>query len=221
MSKLKLVIGLLLVVACINNASATDLDSVVWQDMVEDYEYAPPVDVASDTTPIPEPDKDVKIEPPRKRVDLSPLQILLYIGIAVAFIALVVILVRTGVIEFGDKKVELKLEHDAENPDELVLTELERELALAAQDGNYNRCLRYEFLLLLERLQEKGKITWHKYKTNGEYLNQLLALPYYKRVRQLTLVYEYYWYGEHSLNERNYQRLVGHFEQLKAVLENG
>jgi hypothetical protein len=117
-----------------------------------------------------------------------------------------------------NKKIELRKTYDEENPDELVLTELERELQDAAEVGNFNRCLRYQFLLLLERLESTGIIVWHKHKTNGEYLNEALALPQYKRLRQLTLVYEYYWYGEHILSEARYHKLEQHFAQLRKEL---
>lgn len=198
--------------------AANTLDSARWQEMSEDYDFPPPQKEVRDTTKPKEKDSREPLDWSLPQWDLSPLQILLYVGIAILFIALVVYLGKTGVLGFGKKRVELRTTHDLENPDELVLTELEKELRDAALAGNYNRCLRYQYLLLLEKLQSLNLIKWHKYNTNGEYLNQLLAHYSYKDFRNLTIEYEYYWYGEYQLSMDKYEALVLHFEQLKSKL---
>lgn len=199
---------------------AAKMDKQTWQEMADDYDYPPPKNKK-------------KPEPPKKESEVKPYEynpkitkpnvgnVLLYLGIAAAFIALIVILVRTGVIQLGSSKnTKLRKTFDEENPEELELTELEKELQLAMQTGNYNRCLRYEFLLLLERLQSLGLIKWHRYNTNGEYLRQLRQHKKYRDIRELTIIYEYYLYGEHDLPREDYEKLSVIYAKLKEGLSN-
>ncbi len=197
-----------------------ELDKKTWQEMAEDYDYPPP---KNKKKPDP-PKKDHKVEEYKYEPKISKPNIgnvLLYLGIAAAFITLIVILVRTGVIQIGSSKnTKLRKTFDEDNPEELELTELEKELQLAMQTGNYNRCLRYEFLLLLEKLQSLGLIKWHRYNTNGEYLRQLRQHKRYRDIRELTIIYEYYWYGEHELPRADYEKLSVIYAKLKEGLSN-
>lgn len=195
-------------------AHAKQLDSATWAKMAEQYDYPPPKKTKKPEEKPEKPKKSIK-EPKIPSVGFDFGNVLIYIGIAALFILLITVLVKAGVIQVGKRRVVLNQTFDAENPEELVLTELEKELSHAAIENNYNRCLRYEFLLLLERLQSLGLIRWHKYNTNGEYLNQLIDYKFYKRIRNLTIVYEYYWYGEHVLSLSDYEKIAVSFNQLK------
>lgn len=200
---------------------AKQLDSLVWSDMAEKYDYPPPKEVEKlEEEKKPDSPKETTSKPPTvKSRDGSFVNILLYLGIAVLFALLIAVLIKADVIKVGKRNVKLNPIYDADNPEELVLTELEKELNRAAEDNNYNRCLRYEFLMLLEKLQSLGLIRWHKYNTNGEYLNQLISYKYHKAIRNLTIVYEYYWYGEHILSLEDYEKLAVSFNQLKEKMD--
>lgn len=207
-----------------NDLHARNLDSTEWSKMSEKYDYPLPANKKKEEK-VEEKEPEKKDKKDRKKLNPNPPKfnlgnIMLYIGIAVLFILLIVLLVKTDVIVLGRRNVKLRTEYDAENPDELVLTELEKELEAAALANNYNRCLRYEFLILLERMQDLGLIRWHKYTTNGEYLNQIINYKEYKRIRDLTRVYEYYWYGEHVLSLDNYNKLVVIFNHLKDEMRH-
>ncbi len=221
-----LVLSFTLVTPAISNARS--LDSAKWQKMSEKYDYPPPV------PPDKKPEKKEKEEKTdtkkEKKKNSNPFSffngsklpsVLLYAGIAVLFGLLIVVLIRADVIKIGKgRSPELKTTYDVENPEELVLTELQRELQEAEANNNYNRCLRYEFLLLLEKLQSLGRIRWHKYNTNGDYLNQLINYKLHKRIRTVTVIYEYYWYGEHTLSLEDYTKLSIVFEQLRMEVGN-
>lgn len=199
---------------------AKELDSAKWSKMSEKYDYPPPkaAKKKKENKKTENQPEKTNTKPSAPAVGTGLVNVLLYIGIAVLFALLIALLVKADVIKIGKRRVHLNPTFDAENPEELVLTELEKELNLAAQQNNYNRCLRYEFLLLLEKLQSLGLIRWHKYSTNGEYLNQLLNYKYHKRIRSLTIVYEYYWYGEHVLGLADYEKLAVSFNQLKEEM---
>lgn len=198
---------------------AKSLDSAAWAKMAEEYDYPPPKERKKLEEVEEKENKSETIKEPRRPMrGLDFGNVLIYIGIAVLFVLLIVVLIKAGVIKVGSRRVVLNQTFDAENPEELVLTELEKELNNAAIENNYNRCLRYEFLLLLERLQSLGLIRWHKYNTNGEYLNQIIDYKFHKRIRNLTIVYEYYWYGEHVLSLSDYEKLAVSFNQLKEEM---
>ena len=202
------------------HTAAKDLDSASWSKMAEKYDYPPPK--------VKEKEKDEekdKTKKTRKTPNLPSgsgaglVNILLYIGIAALIALLIFVLIQADIIKVGHRNVKLNPTYDTENPDQLVLTELEKELNLASEANNYNRCLRYEFLLLLEKLQSLGLIRWHKYSTNGDYLNQLISYKHHKRIRDLTIVYEYYWYGEHVLSLADYEKLAVTFGQLREEMD--
>ena len=198
-----------------NGLFAGSIEKPTWEKMAEDYEYDPPEKYKS--KPKKPAQKDEPLELPKSSPGIpASAAYLLYALLGVGFIALLIAIVRgTGP---RNKKVKLRNTYDEENPDELVLTELERELQDASRLGNYNRCLRYHFLLLLERLERNGVIIWHKFKTNGEYLDEAIGIPQHKRLRQLTVIYEYYWYGEHVLTESEYLKNEKYFVQLRKEL---
>ncbi|MCO4819917.1 MAG: DUF4129 domain-containing protein [Bacteroidetes bacterium] len=218
----QIIIGIFLITLVGNTSvQANELDSSTWVKMSDKYNYSPPQTKKKEEEK-PEQKKENKKIPEYSGGGLGTnfINILLYIGIAALIALLIYVLVQADVIKVGSRKVKLNPTYDAENPEELVLSELEKELQDAAQANNYNRCLRYEFLLLLERLQAKGLIRWHKYNTNGEYLNQIIQFNHYKRIRDLTIVYEYYWYGEHVLSLEDYEKIAVLFTQLREEMDH-
>ena len=184
---------------------ANEIDSTVWSEMRTDYQYDPPKSVIQeiDTTRSPEPIM-------KKRPESNPIvfQALMYVGIVVGIGLLLLWLSKQDFIRNKFKKGgTLRGQFDEENPDELILDELERELERALEDDNYNRCLRYLFLLVLERLESRKIIKWHKYTTNGEYLMSVLTYSWYHDFERITYTYEYYWYGEHVLSKDDFDWL--------------
>lgn len=220
MKKYLVFFGLLAVYLLPVNVSGNTIPKETWDRIEEKYDYPPPKNEHKKEPEKKEKKEKQKPEKDKWSLDLSPLQMLLYGALVVLFIFIIVYLVRQNAEGRRLKKVQLSTTFDEENPDELILSELQKELNNAALAENYNRCLRYQFLLMLESLQERGLIKWHKYSTNGEYLNQLLSYKLFKTISDLTLVYEYYWYGEHTLSLERYTKLVEHFDNLKERMNH-
>jgi hypothetical protein len=88
-------------------------------------------------------------------------------------------------------------------------------LQQALAQGNYRLAVRLYYLELLKKLNEAGIIIWKKDKTNRDYLSEIFSRDYYyDDVRKLTLAYELVWYGERSLTQESFQRLISNFENL-------
>lgn len=146
--------------------------------------------------------------------DLSGVNVLLYIVLALLFVFLIL---RIFQIQFNKKKRTQNGSNTVlleDNPDELIKNELVSKLETALKSANYNTALRFLFLQLLEQLQQKGIIEWNKYKTNGEYLKELEDAEYYIGMRSFTYDYEYFWFGEYHLSETEYALLFDKYSQL-------
>ncbi|MBI1305854.1 MAG: hypothetical protein GC181_04475 [Bacteroidetes bacterium] len=152
-----------------------------------------------------------------QRFDLNMpawIKYLLYGVVIAGLVALIILLIIQRINPGRKSAAGPRIQIDEENPEELIKSELEIQMEEALVSGNYNRCLRIKFLLMLEQLQKMGLIVWHKYKTNGEYLRELSRFDDVPEIRDLTLIYEYFWYGEHILYYEQYAGLENRFDVL-------
>ncbi len=104
-------------------------------------------------------------------------------------------------------------EHIIKNED---IQELIRK-ALAIQD--YRLAVRYYYLFLLQKMSDKGLITWELQKTNDDYLNELRTAKIKAPFRTITRLYDYIWYGGFELDEGKYLKAEHAFERLQKTLE--
>ncbi|MCB0733740.1 MAG: DUF4129 domain-containing protein [Flavobacteriales bacterium] len=233
----KLIAILLLCVGIANGIQGNELDKEKWKEASHGLSYPVPVqdfqprspqklEVETEENPVYDQpisrresvQRDVELQPPPASFQLGPVgQIILFVVLGAVLLALIFFLVKNRNQMGSGKKgsqQELRSVSDPDNPEELVRSELEIELDEARKSGNYARCLRYLFLMMLEQLQSDGKIVWHRHKTNGEYMMELLDHPDFPTIRQLTYIYEYHWYGEHPLTEFDYLELEPAFKRL-------
>ena len=64
-----------------------------------------------------------------------------------------------------------------------------------------------------------GKIAWTKEKTNGEYLKEIKDMMLAYNFRNIVLSFETIWYGEHDVNEDQYNSLQSSYEQFKTSIK--
>ncbi|MDB5225826.1 MAG: hypothetical protein JWN78_19 [Bacteroidota bacterium] len=107
-----------------------------------------------------------------------------------------------------------------ENNINVALEELEENLDTAAIDPhlyaaikskNFKLAIRLYYLMIIQKLALKGKITWKKYKTNKHYLNELRNKEEYPVLQKLTLTYEKSWFGAGEVTERDYDHINSEF----------
>lgn len=87
--------------------------------------------------------------------------------------------------------------------------------SIAAAD--YRSAIRYQYLLALKMLSERGIIEWDFQKTNSEYYREIQdqeKKTYFKRVSNW---YDYVWYGEFSIDQSNYEKALEDFNLLKKA----
>ena len=85
--------------------------------------------------------------------------------------------------------------------------------ALIAKD--YRLALRINFLIIIKKLTLSGKIVWTKEKTNWEYLNEIRDKVLAEKFKLIVLTFETIWYGEHDLNENQFNSLQSSYETFK------
>lgn len=106
-------------------------------------------------------------------------------------------------------------------PDEDISNIDLQELAdKALSEGNLRLCIRYHYLHLLKVLDEKAHISWHKDKTNRDYLTEIKEPEIRKQFRQQTFVFDYVWYGNFKLSDEQFAWVNSGFQQLVNKLQS-
>jgi hypothetical protein len=77
---------------------------------------------------------------------------------------------------------------------------------------------RYLFLTTLRMLDQQGLIRYQAKATNQEYVMQMSAHQEGPRFRFLADAYDHIWYGNFSLTEQQFGRLLGYFEDFYRTL---
>jgi hypothetical protein len=183
-----------------------------WEKLRERYDY---------TEETEEPKKNEVKERSENRnlnLDMGAFRILAYIGVGALLLLLLYYLVKNA-SGGAWRNQKLKTTFDLENPDQLERTELEKAMDEALRNGDLAKAIRVHFLMLLESLESRKLIVWHKYKTNGEYLRELNAYEDKAEVQDLTRAYEYFWYGEYTLTQAIYDELAQRFKHKISKLK--
>jgi len=183
--------------------SARDFDEEKFREATEGLNYVEkPVEEKQEKTLELEPD-----EPSDTGIYLGKGQIVLVVILAVLVIVLIVLLVRnvpppnpnaTG----QDAWFSGLLEADGSPADAL-----QQAIDDAIRQQNYNLALRLHYLQAIALLHKRGWIQWKKDKTDAAYVRELSLHKDAGLFRQITLHYEYWWFGKHPLDETRYQRL--------------
>ena len=85
-------------------------------------------------------------------------------------------------------------------------------------EKSYRYAVRYQYLHLLKLLTDKGLIEWDEDKTNLDYIHEIKNPQIKDSFRQLTLIFDYVWYGEFDVNEESYTRHKEQFNRLKSTI---
>ncbi|MCB0710696.1 MAG: DUF4129 domain-containing protein [Ignavibacteriae bacterium] len=147
-------------------------------------------------------------------------EILVYIFFAAALILVIWFIARsegTGLFaRKGSGKVELDFE---EMPEDIHAINFDRLIAEALTAGEYRRAVRLQYLKTLRTLSERELIEWRREKTNGEYLREIQGDVLRSRFAELTLLFDYVWYGGFDINRAQYGKIGETFTSFTATVE--
>lgn len=95
-------------------------------------------------------------------------------------------------------------------------THLEQLIERAIRAKDYRMAIRYMYLHTLELLGEKQLILLAPQKTNYQYVRELTGKPYLEEFSKLTMQYEYVWYGEFKLDDKQFGKVHEGFKTFKS-----
>ncbi len=186
-----------------------------WQKAVDGLDY-------NEKTSTPEADQ---VTPPEMQFAPEPFlasdiaKIVLFIAVG-ALLAFILIRLFGKDIFARNKKITSRqiVIHDLE--ERPMESDLERFLREALQRKDFRQAIRIYYLIILKSLHDKNLIRWKKDKTNMQYLSEMNKHPSYAQLINNTLLFEYIWYGEHSIGEEQFFNIKKSFTSLLEKLNN-
>lgn len=98
--------------------------------------------------------------------------------------------------------------------EELIEQTMDDLIAQAIAAGDYRLAIRFLYIQTIQSLNIYKLIQWKKDKTNKDYLREMRTHEKYKHFRELTLVYEVVWYGDHSIEASRFDAVNGLFNEF-------
>lgn len=107
-----------------------------------------------------------------------------------------------------------------EDDEELLNSkDLPRLIELAENDKNYRLATRYQYVLLLQKLSNKEFILWEQQKTNEDYIKELALKKIQTDFEKITRFYDFVWYGNFKVNEKEYQKGILQVTKIEDKIE--
>ncbi len=139
--------------------------------------------------------------------DLSGLKYLFYI-IVVGLVVFVLFKILSNLKTNPNiKKQDISIESIEEIEEKIHEIDLQQLLEEAIAQENYHVALRINFLMIIKLLSEQKHIVWAKEKTNWEYYSEIKDVLKKDGFKQVIIVFEPVWYGEHPLTQLGYEKL--------------
>ncbi len=118
---------------------------------------------------------------------------------------------------FGRSAKQISMDFE-EMPTDIHSLDFSELVQNAVNEGEYRRAVRLLYLESLKELSKRGWIDWQINKTNHDYQLELsntrVALPF----DDLTLHYEYVWYGDFPIDGERYHRIEQVFRNFQNRL---
>lgn len=142
------------------------------------------------------------------------LQILKYILIAAAIITITLLLLKNNVRSlFYGKSASVSIDFKEFEKD-IHKINFQELISNAVSEKDFRRAVRLHFLKLLKELTDKNLITWKIDKTNNDYSIELSNTLHINKFKELSILYEYIWYGSFELDEANFKATLEKFNSF-------
>jgi hypothetical protein len=138
------------------------------------------------------------------------------IGSAVAIVVFIVIKLiglDFKVLTGKSKSIEVPFEESLENIHEINFDE---QIVKALQAENYRLAVRLLYLKTLKHLSDQEIIEWLPEKTNQAYISEIQE-PSKAEFAELTLQFEYIWYGEFFIDKNSFEKINQSFHQFNQI----
>lgn len=138
--------------------------------------------------------------------------------IALAIVVCVIVVVVMGVRRSFLRPARRLVTGMQEVEEDIHEMDFDALIARTIAEGDYRRAVRLLYLNALKRMTDRGLIQWKLDKTNHEYLRELRNSTVIEPFRRATLVFEYVWYGDISVDETNFSKIRDVFVRLDRSL---
>ena len=137
--------------------------------------------------------------------------------------AIIVLLVRLF-LKINTKKLSVNQTENtevifSEESDIIKNANIQDLIKKAIIQNNYRLAVRYYYLLVLQKLEEKEMIVWEQQKTNEDYIKEINHKTITKKFKDLTQLYDFVWYGNFEINELEFTQVVSNFNSLTTELK--
>lgn len=146
-------------------------------------------------------------------------QVVLYIlGTALVVFLVLVLLKVDGLKIFFYGRGAQKLNYQVidENIHEM---DFEKLIQQAVQQKDYRRGVRLVFLYSLKMLSDANHITWEQGKTNHDYVAELKAQELKGGFSELSVYFEYAWYGNFAISGETFGKVQGVFSEWRGKVK--
>lgn len=106
------------------------------------------------------------------------------------------------------KKVAVPYQETLENIHEIDFAE---QIEKALSQRNFRLAVRLLYLNTLKQLSDQSLINWQPEKTNQAYVNELGDHLFHQEFKDLTLQFEYIWYGEFIIDQTTFDPIYQSF----------
>lgn len=142
----------------------------------------------------------------------------IFIGLGVALIIFIVVKVIGAEKIFAKKSKETILPYDVitENIHEI---DYEQELQRLVAERKFRLAVRLLYLRALKKLSDAEIIQWQPDKTNYNYLMEISKPELRNDFSQLTLQFDYIWYGDFPIDEVKFDPIEQSFNQFNNQIK--
>ena len=143
-----------------------------------------------------------------------------YLLIAVVILVVVKLLLKADInaLFFRSGGAKKMLGHEVldENIHEMDFDGL---IEKTIRERDYRKSVRLYYLKTLKQLTDKGLLDWQINKTNYDYQLELLKTEHFQPFRELSLLFDYVWYGEMPIDKEQFGGIRDNFVQFQRKLQ--
>lgn len=156
------------------------------------------------------------------RADLSgaakALMWVLIIGAAIFVLFQLLKINFKGLVKKRSDKAKVVKEQEIPIEEDITKMEFEDLLQQAVDAGRYRAAVRLLYLRTLRQLSDRGLIAWKQDKTNHDYIRELGDRTLRPGFSDVTLIFEYIWYGEFPVNKDDFNLARASFLQFEQSM---
>ncbi len=139
-----------------------------------------------------------------------------YLLIAAAIVLIVLLILKNDVRAlFYGKSASVPIDFK-EFEEDIHKIDFDKLIEDALSKKDFRKAVRLHFLKLLKELTDHNLIKWQLDKTNNDYSMELANSRYNSTFKELSLMYEYIWYGDFHLDETNFISTIAKFKEFKV-----